>query len=228
MDIQATYLKVMLGRATQSTQDGRRIKLRPKSSRRASARLFAQSKLSSATGTHAVCMDRSTTWVPPWLLNADYMTELPYRPNVCLLVYNSEKKLFLGERLGSPGVWQLPQGGIEGGMSLEENVLRELEEELGVSPERFRLVKKLSATHKYDFAVPPPYAVGKWRGQDQIFYLVEFVGTDLDIKLDRHTPEFGRYQWATVAEVKQLAEPRRLPGYIAPLHEFEEAIAEAL
>lgn len=162
------------------------------------------------------------SWAPPWILERNKMSDLPYRPNVCLLVHNGNGKLFLGERAGEPGVWQLPQGGLEADCSIEENVLRELEEELGADQGCFRVVKRLDATHQYDFSAPPAYAIGKWRGQDQIFYLVEFTGTDLDINLTRFHQEFMSYQWVTVPELKHLAEPKRLAGYLGALVEFEE------
>jgi len=152
--------------------------------------------------------------------------ELPYRPNVCMLITNSARQLFLGQRAGSPDVWQLPQGGVELDQSLTENVLREVHEELGIEPDLVRVVKQLSATHRYDFANPPSYAVGRWRGQEQTFWIVEFVGTDRDIKLDRFDPEFMSYRWCTPQEVRQLAEPKRKPGYQAPLLEFEDWINE--
>ena len=150
------------------------------------------------------------------------MNELPLRPNVCMLVYNRDGKLFLGERMGESGLWQFPQGGLEAGSSLEENVLRELEEELGAPGEAFRLIVKLKAVHCYVFEDPPEYARGKWRGQNQCFYLVEYVGEDCQIDVSRYEPEFMNWRWCTVSEVRSMAEPRRLPGYAAPLGEFEE------
>ena len=150
------------------------------------------------------------------------MKTLPLRPNICLLVFDRRRLLFVGERLGEPGVWQFPQGGIEDGTSLEENALRELEEELGAPRFAFRLVKKLRSANSYEFSKPPAYAEGKWRGQQQSFYLVEFTGDDSQIDLARHEPEFMNWKWCSVEEVKQLAEPKRLKGYLAPLAEFEE------
>jgi putative (di)nucleoside polyphosphate hydrolase len=147
---------------------------------------------------------------------------LPLRPNVCMLVLNQEQRIFVGEREGSPGVWQFPQGGAETNTPLEENVLRELHEELGAEKSRFRIIKKLTATNEYDFSDPPGYAIGKWRGQAQTFWLVEFLGTDADFKLDRYDQEFSDFRWCTIQEVRQLAEPKRLRGYEAALKELEE------
>ena len=139
-----------------------------------------------------------------------------------MLVVNTEGKILLGERFGQPGVWQLPQGGVDDLSDLAESVYRELNEELGIERQKIRSIKKLRATHEYDWTVPPEYGVGRWRGQSQTFWVAYFSGSDSDIALDRHAQEFSAYRWCTVAEVRQIAEQRRLPGYEAALKEFEE------
>lgn len=146
---------------------------------------------------------------------------LPYRPNVCILIYNREQKLFLGERHNNPGIYQFPQGGVEDGGTLEENVVREIEEETGIRPEFVSIIRKLEATHQYDFAEPPTYALGKWRGQSQTFWLVSFTGNDSEINLNGTHPEFMSHIWCSPSEVRTRAEPRRRPGYEAPLQEVE-------
>ncbi len=147
-------------------------------------------------------------------------TELPLRPNVCMLVVNNDRKLFLGERFGRPGVWQFPQGGIEEGQTPEQAVIRELEEELGVRSDLVSIVTKLQATHQYRYNVTPPFSVGRWAGQSQTFWIVRFVGNDSDIQLDRHEQEFQSFRWCTIKEVEKSAEPIRLPGYKKPLQEL--------
>lgn len=149
------------------------------------------------------------------------MNTLPFRPNVCLLIYRADKKLFLGQRLGEADVWQLPQGGIEKGFTAEEAALAEAHEELGADKKLFVIRQKLRATNQYDFKVPPDYALGKWRGQRQVFFILEFLGAESDILLNRFKPEFSNYAWCTVAEVKDRAEKQRLAGYLPALEEFE-------
>ena len=150
------------------------------------------------------------------------MKKLPLRPNVCLLICNSAGELFLGERAGCPGVWQFPQGGAEPHLSLEENALKEAHEEMGVAPEYLRIIKKLKATHAYEFDVAPEYAVGKWRGQAQSFWVLAYRGSDSEIDLGRYGAEFMNWKWCSISEVKQLAEPKRLLGYLAALGEYGE------
>jgi putative (di)nucleoside polyphosphate hydrolase len=149
------------------------------------------------------------------------MSNLPYRPNVCMLIFNREGKLFLGERAGAKGVWQFPQGGVEAGHSIEESVYREIEEELGVSRDLVRIRKKLDATHEYDFDVIPEYARDRFRGQSQTFWLVEFLGKDTDIQVHSDAAEFQSWMWCSPDEVRKKAELKRQKGYTAPLAEFE-------
>jgi putative (di)nucleoside polyphosphate hydrolase len=138
-----------------------------------------------------------------------------------MLVFNSRGELFLGQRRGEPTTWQFPQGGVEAEHTLEENVLRELEEELGAARRFFTVVQRLKATHTYDFVVPRVYGSATYRGQTQTFFLVEFQGDDSLINLATPEPEFMGWGWYSPAAVRVKAEPKRLSGYLAPLAEFE-------
>ncbi len=159
-------------------------------------------------------------WYGSWAMPPK---KLPYRPNVCMLVYNAQGKLFLGERRGEKGHWQFPQGGAEPRYTLRENVFRELREELGLRKRHVGSLKKLRATHQYEWRSPPGYAIGRWRGQRQSFWLVEFVGEDGDIDLSNFKePEFRDWRWCSVSEVRRRAARHRLKGYEKPLREFLE------
>lgn len=153
------------------------------------------------------------------------MDNYPYRPNVAMLVYRpSTYQLWIGERKGAPGHWQFPQGGVDLGSSLEENVVRELVEELGAPAHHFGAIVKLSATHRYDFTVPRDYGGEIFRGQDQTFWAVAFLGADSDINLLAHDPEFQNFRWVSSAEVRKLAPSRRLVGYEPALLEFDALV----
>jgi putative (di)nucleoside polyphosphate hydrolase len=144
------------------------------------------------------------------------------RPNVCMLVVNARGKLFLGERLGKPEHWQFPQGGVESGETLRKNVLRELREEIGIRRKHIGKITKLSSRNSYLWKKIPAYAKGKWVGQSQTFWLVEFIGSDEDIDLNGSTePEFKRWRWCSVNQVKKLAARERIAGYTGALSEFE-------
>lgn len=156
------------------------------------------------------------------------MNNLPYRPNVCLFIYNLDKKFFLGKRLNknenyANEIWQLPQGGTEAGETLEENALREAYEEMGLeNTEHLKFIKTLNATNKYKFDVPPKYAKDKWCGQSQNFCLIEYTGKDSDIKLDLYHAEFSDFTWVNLADISKRAEPIRAKGYTKAILEIEK------
>lgn len=148
------------------------------------------------------------------------------RPNVCILLLNREGKLFLGERLHELNHWQFPQGGVDEGSSLEETVLREAHEEVGVDAQKLRIVRQLHATHSYEWDSVRTYEGKEYRGQSQTFWLVEFLGDDEDINLQAHEQEFQRWQWVNPKEVLALVSPVRRSGYELPVTEVLEYLSE--
>lgn len=145
---------------------------------------------------------------------------LPYRPNVCMLVYNQAYDLWIGERYGST-TWQFPQGGVNRKRDLVDSVVRELREELGIKKVQLGQILQLDATHRYDFLRTPPRWQGRWAGQEQTFWAVQFLGKDQDIDLTGHHPqEFSRWEWCPPDRVLERVEPIRRPGYEKPLSEY--------
>lgn len=149
------------------------------------------------------------------------VNQLPLRPNVCLLILNQDNLIFLGERLGEPGIWQLPQGGIESGCTAEEEALREASEELGVNQDLLSVLTSLTAINEYEFDSTPDYAHDRWRGQRQSFWILRYHGLDEQIKLDRFSPEFSSWRWSKLEDVEGLVEPKRYTGYHPALKELE-------
>jgi len=144
-----------------------------------------------------------------------------------MLVYNKRGEIFIGERLNRRGHWQFPQGGAEPDCTLRQNVVRELREELGIPRRTIKRITKLKATHEYDWKKIPAYAKGRWRGQAQTFWAVQYIGKDSEIDLAYfEEPEFKRWRWATVSMVRKIANRRRLKGYEPALKEFLELRAK--
>lgn len=149
--------------------------------------------------------------------------KLPLRPNACIFLLNSEHKLLIALRVNSNNEWQLPQGGIEPSMSIEENVLREIEEEVGIPPKKVKIIKRLDVIHEYEFKDPPNYAKSRWRGQSQSFWVVRFLGNDSDIVLDSHHEiEFIDYAWINLGELLEKCAPIRRSGYAKAIAEIRE------
>lgn len=150
---------------------------------------------------------------------------LPFRPNVCMLVYNQSFELWIGERFGA-STWQFPQGGVNQKKPARDSVIRELREELGLRPRHLGIITPLEATHRYEFQRTPPRWQGRWIGQEQTFWAVQFLGRDDEIDLTGHHPqEFSRWEWCPTHQLLERVEPIRRPGYERPLSEFLEKIA---
>lgn len=139
-----------------------------------------------------------------------------YRPNVGLVVFNGEGRVWLGRRAGWKGAhsWQFPQGGVDPGEDWEEAARRELYEETGI-----RSVTLLGRTEDwivYDF--PPEARESKvargFRGQRQKWFAFRFTGEDAEVDLHAHPPaEFDAWRWAALDQVADLVVPFKRPAY---------------
>lgn len=135
---------------------------------------------------------------------------LPYRPGVGVLLRNPVGLIFVGQRLDSKlEAWQMPQGGIDEGESPEAAALRELEEETGVPAHLARIAGVTPDWHYYDL---PDEMIGTiWRGrycgQRQKWFTMDFLGADTDININTAHPEFRAWRWEQPARLTSLAVP---------------------
>ena len=148
-----------------------------------------------------------------------------YRRGVGVMLLNSEGKVFVGARIDNTDeAWQMPQGGIDKGEEPWATGLRELEEETGIPP---HLVEKVSNTPerlKYDLPTELRSKLwgGKWKGQDQDWFLARFLGTDEDVNIATKHPEFRDWKWIDPQQLPELIVPFKRDLYRQLLREFEE------
>ena len=120
-----------------------------------------------------------------------------YRPNVGIILLNQRNQVFWGKRLRTHS-WQFPQGGIKHGETPEQAMYRELHEEVGLTMEHVRILARTRDWLRYE--VPDRFirreARGHYRGQKQIWFLLQLIGRDSDMNL-RATdhPEFDAWRW---------------------------------
>jgi putative (di)nucleoside polyphosphate hydrolase len=120
-----------------------------------------------------------------------------FRPNVGIILLNQKNQVFWGKRIRTHS-WQFPQGGIDRGETPEQAMLRELHEEVGLKPNHVQIVARTRDWLRYE--VPDRFirreSRGHYRGQKQIWFLLQLVGFDSDLNL-RATdhPEFDAWRW---------------------------------
>jgi len=120
-----------------------------------------------------------------------------FRPNVGIILLNQRNQVFWGKRIRTHS-WQFPQGGIKQGESPEQAMFRELHEEVGLLPEHVRIIARTRDWLRYE--VPQHFirkeARGHYRGQKQIWFLLQLTGRDSDMNLRASThPEFDAWRW---------------------------------
>lgn len=141
----------------------------------------------------------------------DDFTHLPYRPNVGAVLFNRDGLVLVARRAnlpnaeGSPGVWQLPQGGIDADEDPAVAVMRELKEEVGT--DNAEILGFHPDWLSYDL---PPALMGKalrglFRGQRQRWFALRFKGDDREIRLDLDPhPEFDAWKWVSLDTLPTL------------------------
>jgi len=120
-----------------------------------------------------------------------------YRPNVGIILNNSEGKVFWAKRCGQ-NAWQFPQGGIRQDESPLDAMYRELYEETGLVPEFVEVVGQTSDWLRYRI---PDHLLRKSSiplciGQKQIWYCLKLIGSESDVNLScTENPEFDQWRW---------------------------------
>lgn len=142
---------------------------------------------------------------------------LPYRPCAGIMLVNRAGRVFVGQRIDTTlEAWQMPQGGIDPGEDARTAALRELGEEVGLTPDQVEVMAEAPDELFYDLPADMIAKVwkGRWRGQRQRWFLLRFLGDDSDIRIATAHPEFRSWRWA---------EPADLPAMIVP---FKRALYE--
>ncbi|MEM7271193.1 MAG: RNA pyrophosphohydrolase, partial [Pseudomonadota bacterium] len=149
---------------------------------------------------------------------------------VGLVVMNRAGEVFAGQRIDNPGdAWQMPQGGVDTGETPREAALRELTEETGIAPDRVEVLGETNDWIPYDLPheLVPKLWKGRYRGQEQKWFLLRFLGEDEEIDIAQKHQEFSRWRWMNHGELAARIVPFKRKTYEAVFKAFEGRIVPA-
>jgi putative (di)nucleoside polyphosphate hydrolase len=138
---------------------------------------------------------------------------LPLRNGVGIILLNKDNKVFVAKRIDNPkNFWQMPQGGVDG-----ENFLsaayRELEEETSIK--KVKLIKEIDGTTTYEL---PQHLLGliwkgKYKGQKQKWFLMQYLGNNDEINIKTKNPEFLDWKWIDLEMITEVVVDFKLKVY---------------
>jgi putative (di)nucleoside polyphosphate hydrolase len=144
-----------------------------------------------------------------------------YRAGVGIMLLNRADLVFVARRIDmTEEAWQMPQGGIDRGEEPRDAALRELKEEIGTADAV--ILAESRDWLRYDLPAELAGRIwgGRYRGQRQKWFAMRFTGSDSDIDLATHHPEFNAWKWAPPASLPQFIVPFKRRLYADILAEF--------
>ena len=160
-------------------------------------------------------------------MSPEEIEKLPYHPCAGVMLVNEDGQVFVGQRKDRfTEAWQMPQGGIDEGETPRDAALRELEEETGVPPALVTVEAETEGWVPYELPhdLVPKLWKGRFRGQQQKWFLMRFHGSDDQVNIFTDHQEFSSWKWMPADELIESIVSFKRSVYEAVLSEFGERL----
>jgi PPK2 family polyphosphate:nucleotide phosphotransferase len=138
------------------------------------------------------------------MIQASQQQEERWRQNAAAVILSKDGKVLLG-RSTRTGFWNFPQGGAKKTETMEHALAREVWEEVGISPQQYKVVKSISGLRYY---YPPGNRQrSRWVGQEQTYFLLQCKTNSPTTSVDR-SPEFAEIQWVNFEHLQPSLFPK--------------------
>jgi putative (di)nucleoside polyphosphate hydrolase len=147
-----------------------------------------------------------------------------FRAGAGAVIINNKGQPLLFERLDIADSWQLPQGGLDKDEEPYPAVLREVEEETGISPDELELIAQYPEPLAYEL---PLQARKKKTGRGQViyFFLFRFTGNEDALDLSQ-SKEFSKWCWSSARRMVELAVDFKVPVYQRLAEYFSQFLSD--
>ena len=135
------------------------------------------------------------------------------------VILNHKNEILLIFRKGK---WDLPKGKVPKKGKLLSVAINESIEETGIKKKHIKIILESKNWINYDLPkeLIPKLWNGKFVGQSQKWFAMEFLGSDSDVNINTKNPEFSKWQWMTKNKLLDSIVPFKKRVYENILSQF--------
>ena len=141
------------------------------------------------------------------------------------MLINQDNLVLVAQRIDQAAeAWQMPQGGVDDGEMPQQAAIRELNEEIGT--ENVKIIGETKEWISYDLPQDLANKIwgGRFRGQTQKWFAMQFLGNNEDINLATGNPEFVEWKWTIMDNLLNIAAPFKRDSYAKVISEFRHLV----